>query len=113
MENALEEAKDILKKYNQEHLLNHYDKLDDSYKKILLDEIENIDFELVNSLYRSTEKIDKTMRDDITPIEYLDKYKLNDEYKYYENIGKKAIKEGKHINARNNHALLPNVLYKK
>ena len=25
----------------------------------------------------------------------MDKYKLYDDYKYYENIGKKAIKEGK------------------
>ena len=55
MDNRLEEIKAILKKYNQEHLLNHYDKLDDVHKKRLLDEIENIDFELINSLYRNTE----------------------------------------------------------
>ena len=35
------------------------------------------------------------VEDKITPIDYLDKYKLNDQYKYYENIGKKAIREGK------------------
>ena len=28
-------------------------------------------------------------------MEYLDKYKLNGEYKYFEAIGKQAIKEGK------------------
>ena len=94
MDNRLEEIKAILKKYNQEHLLNHYDKLDDTNKKRLLDEIENIDFELVNSLYRNTEKSDKTIDDEIAPIDYLDKYKLNDKYKYYENIGRKAIQEG-------------------
>ena len=33
--------------------------------------------------------------DTITPIDYLDKYKLNGKYKYFENIGKKAIREGK------------------
>ena len=94
MDNRLEEIKAILKKYNQEHLLNHYDRLDDIHKKRLLDEIENIDFELVNSLYRNIEKSDKTTEDEIEPIDYLDKYKLNDKYKYYENIGRKAIQEG-------------------
>lgn len=56
MDARLEEIKAILKKYGQEHLLNHYDKLDDVHKQKLLEEIENIDFELVDSLYRSTEK---------------------------------------------------------
>jgi len=93
--NQKEEVISILKKYGQEHLLNNYDNLDDSHKKKLLDEIENIDFELVNSLYDSTKKELKHQDDKITPIEYLDKYKLNEEYKYYENIGKKAVKEGK------------------
>ena len=95
MDARLEEIKGILKKYGQEHLLNHYDKLDDVHKQKLLEEIENIDFELVDSLYRSTEKKEKSTKDEITPIDYLDKYKLNEKYKYYENIGKKAIKEGK------------------
>ncbi len=56
MDARLEEIKRNFKKYGQEHLLNHYDKLDDVHKQKLLEEIENIDFELVDSLYRSTEK---------------------------------------------------------
>lgn len=91
----VEEIKAILKKYSQEHLLNHYEQLDDMHKKQLLEEIENIDFELMNSLYSKAEKQEKKVEDEITPIDYLDKYKLNEQYKYYENIGKKAIKEGK------------------
>ena len=54
MDDKVEEAKDILKKYGQEHLLNHYDKLDDIHKRKLLEQIEEIDFELANSLYEST-----------------------------------------------------------
>ena len=88
-----EEAEDILKKYGQEHILNGYEKLDNNYQNLLLKQIETIDFELVNSLYKNTDKKYKTEGDKITPIDYLDKYKLNDEYKYYENIGKKAIME--------------------
>ena len=95
MEARKSEIEAILKKYGQEHLLNNYEKLDDIHKKKLLDEIESIDFELVNSLYNSTKDEKKKGQDVIEPIEYLDKYKLNEKYKYYENIGKKAIKAGK------------------
>ena len=95
MDLNLEEAKSILKKYGQEHLLNHYDKLDEKKKKTLLEQISNIDFELVNSLYNSTKQQKTNNNDEITPIDYLDKFKLNEKYKYYESIGKKAIKEGK------------------
>ena len=89
------EIQTILKKYNQEHLIEHYETLDENNKKKLLDQIKNIDFALIESLYKNTKKQEKNNEDIITPIEYLDKYKLNDKYKYYENIGKKAIKEGK------------------
>lgn len=85
----------MLKKYNQEQLLNGYDKLDEVKQRQLLDQIEKIDFQLINSLYENSKKGVKKEDDKITPIEYVDKYKLNDEYKYYENMGKKAIKEGK------------------
>ena len=95
MDTQLEEVKDILKKYGQEHLLNHYNELDEKKKEILLDQIRNIDFELVKKLYDSTKEQKTNTNDKITPINYLDKYKLNDQYKYYESIGKKAIKEGK------------------
>jgi len=95
MDIRLEEVRGILKKYGQEHLLNHYEKLDDNNKKRLLEELEGINYELINNLYANTKKEDRHEKDEITPIEYLDKYKLNDEYKYFENIGKKAIREGK------------------
>ena len=54
MNNTLEEVKAILKKYNQEHLLNGYENLDERKQKQLLDQIMNIDFELVRSLYNNT-----------------------------------------------------------
>ncbi len=95
MDVQLEEIQDILKKYGQEHLLNHYDSLDEKKKQKLLEQIGNIDFELVNNLYNSTKEQKTNSHDKITPIDYLDKFKLNDQYKYYEAIGKKAIKEGK------------------
>ena len=95
MDTRVNEVKAKLKKYGQEHLLNHYDKLDEKKQKELLNQIESIDFELVNNLYNSTKQPKQNNEDKITPIDYLDKFKLNDQYKYYEAIGKKAIKEGK------------------
>ena len=95
MEEKLGKIKEILKKYGQEHLLNHYDKLDEAHKKKLIEQIDAIDFELVKSLYENTKKEVKNSKDEITPIDYLDKFKLGDKFKYYEEIGKKAIKEGK------------------
>ena len=95
MDNKVEEWKSTLKKYGQEHLLNHYETLEDKQKEYLLEQIEAIDFELINSLYNKTKKQEKKENDKITPIEYMDKNKLYDDYKHYENIGKKAIREGK------------------
>ena len=75
MDNTLEEAKVILKKYNQEHLLNGYENLDEKKQKQLLNQIMNIDFELIKSLYDNTTKEESENEDVIEPMEYLDKNK--------------------------------------
>ncbi len=96
MAKNIEEIRSILKKYNQEHLLNMYNDLDDQKQKILLNQLENIDYNLIKSLYENTKKEQQKDNDaKIEPIDYFDKNKLYDNYKYYEGIGKKAIKEGK------------------
>ena len=97
MDKSFEETKTILKKYGQEHLLNGYEKLDENKKKKLLAQINSIDFKLINSLYENTTTDNEFINKDdkIEPMEYLDKYKLNEKYDYYEEIGKKSIKNGK------------------
>ncbi len=95
MNNTLEEAKAVLKKYNQEHLLNRFDYLDEKKQSKLLEQILETDFELINSLYINTKKESLENNDVIEPMEYLDKNKLYDDYKYYENLGKHAIESGK------------------
>ena len=92
MSSNIEEIKATLKKYGQEHLLNHYDTLNEAHQKKLLEEIEEIDFPLIDSLYKGTKKEEEKTKETITPIDFLDKYKLNDDYKRYEKIGQKAIK---------------------
>ena len=95
MNNNIEEIKRTLKKYGQEHLLNFYDKVDENKQRQLLEQIENIDFELINSLYNKTKANNKKEDAKIEPINFIDKYKLNSDYKYFESIGEKAIREGK------------------
>ena len=95
MEKDVELVKKTLKKYSQEHLLNGYEKLSKQKQKELLEQIEGIDFELINSLYDNTKKEVEIQESQIEPIEYLDKSKLNGEYKEYQKIGEDAIKAGK------------------
>ena len=95
MEYNIEEIKRKLKKYGQDHLLNFYDTLDEKKQKQLLEQIDRIDFELINSLYGKMKNTNRHEDATIEPIDFIDKYKLNDKYKYYEDIGKRAIKDGK------------------
>ena len=95
MEHNIEEIRHTLRKYNQEHLLNFYNNLDENKQNKLLEQIENIDFELIRSLYSKTKDGIKNEEANIEPIDFIDKYKLNADYKYYEEIGEKAIKAGK------------------
>lgn len=89
------EVSAVLKKYGQEHILNNYEKLDEIKRNKMIEDINLIDFELIKSLYLKTKKENITHHDEISAIDYFDKYKLNEKYKYFETIGKKAIKEGK------------------
>ena len=95
MEENLETIRKTLKKYSQEHLLNMYEKLDESKQKQLLEQIKNIDFELINSLYNNTKKELEISHEEITPIEFLEKEKLNGYYKGFQETGEKAIRAGK------------------
>ncbi len=95
MEQTLDEIKWKLKKYGQEHLLNGFEKLSENKKKELIRQLQEIDFDLITSLYNNATKGVDLSNDTIEPIEYLDKYKLNEKFKEYEDIGKKAISQGK------------------
>ena len=95
MEERIESIMKTLKKYSQEHLLNGFDKLEEAKQKELLDQIESTDFELINSLYNNTKEGLKIPESQISPIEYLDKEKLNGYYRSFQETGEKAIREGK------------------
>lgn len=91
-----EEIKRKMRRYNQEHLIEYYEKTEDEeLKNKLLEQFKKINFELIDSLYRNTNKDVEKSDVVIEPIEYLDKEKLGSDYDFYENIGNKAIREGK------------------
>lgn len=90
------EIQEILKKYNQEHLLKFYDSLEQEKKDELLNQISSIDFEQLKNLYNNINNEAKNDTNSIAPISYTDKEKMTDENKekYYLK-GSEKIKNGK------------------
>lgn len=96
MGERLDKIKKILKKYNQEHLLQKYDDMSAAQKEELLSQIENIDFELMQELYEQAKKPADLKKVTIEPIEHVDKSKLTvSEREMYEKKGIEAIKYNK------------------
>lgn len=97
MDKRYEEAKKILKQYDQEHLLIWYDKLIEQKREELIEQILKIDFDQMNQLYEEM-KNKKDFKDcKIEPLPYMDKDKLSkEEIETYKKDGIKAIKEGKY-----------------
>lgn len=94
MDSKLNEAKAILKKYNQEHLLHFYKSLSLEQRTFLLNQILRIDFEKVLSLYESSKINIEFSNENITPLEHFEKNKFSDsEISYYSHIGEKLLKE--------------------
>ena len=97
MEKKYEQAKEIIKEYNQEHLLMGYDKLTEENKHKILNQILSIDFELIKSLYENTKKEITLGKCKIEPISYIDKQKLSkEEFDNLKSKGDKVIKDGKY-----------------
>ncbi|MBR2241021.1 MAG: UTP--glucose-1-phosphate uridylyltransferase [Clostridia bacterium] len=97
MEGKYEEALNILKKYDQEHILKNFENLSQEKKERLLNQILSIDFEQIKNLYESTKKEISFANDKIEPIGYVDKSALSEEeLKRYNELGENAIKQGKY-----------------
>ena len=59
-----------LNKYNQEHLLDFYNELNNNEKEILLNQLINIDFEKVNYLYNDLKNFSIPKDEIIEPLDY-------------------------------------------
>ncbi len=93
MDNKLKNAKAILKKYNQEHLLYFYNDLSQEKQTKLVEQILNINFEKILTLYKNSLKQEDISNIDISPIPHIEKNKLSsEEIAYYSKIGEAIIK---------------------
>ena len=97
MEENYEKALNIIKKYNQEHLLNNFENLSEDKKEKLLYQILNIDFNQISELYESTKHEVSFANDVIEPIDYVDKSSITEEeLEKYNKLGEDKIKQGKY-----------------
>lgn len=96
MEKQYEKIKEKLIKYNQEQLLVNYKNMNKEDKEKLLGEIDNIDFNLMNNLYKNAQKELDFKDEKIESIDCTEKDRLSKEEKEkYDKIGTEKIKAGK------------------
>ena len=87
--------KEILEKYNQEHLTMFYDELSEQDKIQLLNDISSIDFEKIQEFFETN--VSNQSEDKIEPIESIKKDELsNNEKERLSNIGSDIICGGKY-----------------
>ena len=95
MQDKLTQVREILKKYDQEHLLKFYPELTDSQKSSLLNQILSIDFEEILSLYEDSKAEVYRSTEEIEPLPYVDKQTLSESmFNQYYAMGIDAIKSG-------------------
>lgn len=87
-------AEEKLNTYHQESILNYLDQLDDRQKQEMINQILQIDFEQITKLYEDTKKTKKINADQITPIDSIDKEKIDPKEKEaLQKIGEQIIKK--------------------
>ena len=92
-----QETIDLLKEYNQEHIIKFLDKLDDEKAEQLIKQIQKIDLHQITELYNSTKKTVEFKESKIEALKYLDKAKLTKEQKEkFDRLGKKVVKNNQY-----------------
>ena len=92
-----QEAIQILRKYNQEHIITMLEKLDEVKQEELIKQIQTINFEQITELYNNTKKAIEFKESKIEPLKYLDKAKLTTaEKNEFDDLGKATVKAGEY-----------------
>lgn len=87
----------LLKMYNQDHIIKLLDRLDEEQKVALIEQINKIDFHQIMELYENTKKDLEIKENKIESIKYLDKDKLTkNEKERFDELGEKVIVSGKY-----------------
>ena len=88
---------DLLKMYNQEHIIKLIEKLDEDKKQALVEQISKIDFHQLKELYDNTKKEIEIKENKIEPLPYLDKTKLSQEQKEtFQRLGEAILEKGEY-----------------
>ncbi len=88
---------DILKMYDQEHIIRLLEKLDEDKKQVLIEQISKIDFHQLKELYDNTKKEIEIKENKIEPLPYLDKKKLSEEQKEkFQRLGEAILEKGEY-----------------
>ncbi len=88
---------DLLKTYNQEHIIKLLNQLEGKEKEELIEQINKIDFHQIMELYDNTKKEIEIKENKIENISYLDKAKLSKEQKEeFDLLGEMAIRNGEY-----------------
>ena len=96
MSENYEQLVTLLKKYEQEHLLQKYYEMKEQDKTKLLQQIMSIEYEQIQKLYEKTKEKEVDKHDKIEPISFVDKDKMTIEEKERRiKIGEEKIKNGK------------------
>lgn len=93
----MQDVINILKIYNQEHIVNLLEKLGGTQKEELIEQLNKIDFHQIMELYDNTKKKIEIKENKIEEINYLDKEKLTQEQRAeFDMLGEKVLREGQY-----------------
>ncbi|MBP3462993.1 MAG: UTP--glucose-1-phosphate uridylyltransferase [Clostridia bacterium] len=88
---------EVLKKYNQEHLLNFWSELNEDQKQSLQNQLNSIDFAKVDKLYKSLKTISIPQGEIVEPLDYFIKNEFSaKERRNLENQGTAMLKSGQY-----------------
>ncbi len=88
---------ELLKVYNQEHVINLLEKLKGNKKEELIEQLIKIDFHQIKELYDNTKKEIEIKENKIEEISYLDKAKLKYEQREeFDALGEDIIRKGQY-----------------
>ena len=92
-----QETIELLKEYNQEHIINYLEKMNDEDANKLIEQIQKIDFHQITELYNNTKKTIEFKESKIEPLKYLDKAKLTlEQTQKFDKLGSDVVKNGQY-----------------
>lgn len=97
MKNEQIQEIEILKKYNQNHIVEHMEALNSEDREKIVKQIEEIDFEEIISLYNKTLKQREKRKAEIKPLKTIIASEIEQKQKNeYIQLGEKVLRENKY-----------------